>query len=535
MIFSLLKSELKKEFSLSIFSILSGISILLFAYSLSNIINNLLQIRETAASDFLMLLFAMFLKNLTDYKLHKSIINLYENIAKILRKKLHTAFFIRKEHIENADTLIIENIDAITNAIEKILPLCYSFIFHTPLFLCVIFFLDFKSSLFMLITLPIAPILLYLIGTIIKQKSMKRWEELSLLQEKFHEILNAVTIIKIFRAEDIQRERIKRLSKEFSTVSLDVLKVAFISSFAVELITTLSIAIIAVTLGFRLIAGSISFQISFFILLILPYFYRPFRQSGAAFHSFVDAKTAYENISKYFNFDVIKNITRITEKIKHPPSLTIENLIFSYGKNDKPTLSNISLTLPQNSFTLLLGESGSGKSTLLNLIANYEDDFEGEILIENYPIKNIAPENFLKHIAYAPQTPYIFNDTLRENLTVFKEVSEDKIIESIKLAALINFYKNLPNGLDTIMGKEGISLSAGERRRIGLARAILAGSPLLLLDEVTAGLDAKTEEIVLNNIEEISRRKTVLFATHREQVITRFKNHIILDGGKLIE
>lgn len=535
MIFSLLKSELKKNFSISIFSFLNGISILLFAYILSTITNNLLQTKETAASDFLMLLFAMFLKSFADYKLYKTTINFAENIAEILRKKLHGAFFARKENIENADTLIIENIDSVTSGIEKILPLSLNLIFNTPLFLCAVFFFDFTSFFFMLITLPIAPILLYLIGTLIKQKSIKRWEELSLLQEKFHEILNAVTVIKNFRAEDIQRERIKKLSKEFSTVSLDVLKVAFISSFAVELITTLSIAIIAVTLGFRLIAENISFQISFFILLILPYFYKPLRQSGAAFHSFIDAKTAYENVSKYFNFDATENIPRITEKIMHPPSLTVKNLTFSYAKNDKPTLYNISFTLPKNSFTLLLGESGSGKSTLLNLIANYEEDYKGEILIENYPIKNIAPENFLKHIAYAPQTPYIFNDTLRENITLFKKASDDDILNSLKLAALTEFYKKLPNGLDTLMGKEGISLSAGETRRIGLARAILSDSPLILLDEVTAGLDAKTEETVLNNLEELSRRKTILFATHREQVIKKFKNHIILDGGKLVE
>lgn len=535
MIFSILKSELKKDFSLSFFSILNGTSILLFAYALSTIVNNLLQTKETAASDFLMLLFAMLLKNFADYKVKKRAVKISENIAKILRQKLHIAFFETKKKTYNADTLILENIEAITDGTEKILPLLFSLFFHTPIILFTVLFLDLKSFFLMLVTLPITPILLYLIGNVIKQKSLKRWKELSILQEKFYEILNAVTIIKIFRAEDIQRERIKNLSKEFTAASLDVLKIAFISSFAVELITTLSIAIIAVTLGFRLIAEDISFQISFFILLTLPYFYKPLRQSSAVFHSLINAKTAYENISSYFKFDEKKAIPIKIEKIIHPPSLNVKNLTFSYNKGDEATLSNISFTLPKNSFTLLLGESGSGKSTLLNLIANYEENFEGEILIEDYPIKNIAPENLLKHIAYAPQNPYIFQGTLRENITLFKDAPEDKIMNSIKLCSLNEFFKNLPEGLDTFIGKEGITPSAGEIRRIGLARAILFDSPLLLLDEVTAGLDSKTETTVLNNLEEISRRKTVLFATHREQVIKRFKNHIMLDGGKLVE
>lgn len=535
-IFDIIKKELASKVCIYAFAILNGISTLIFAYALSNVITDLFyKESQAAASYFLMLPLAMLLKNFSEYKLNIFIINLCENVSINLRKKLHTAFLSTKRNTENIDIIAIENVETILDAIETILPLFLNIIFNLPIFLFAVLFLDLNSFLLMLVSLPIAPILLYLIGNIIKQKTESKWHELINLHKKFKEILSAIIMIKIFRAEAIHKTRIKNLSSEFASCSIDVLKVAFISSFAIELTTTLSIAIIAVTLGFRLIKDDISFDLAFFILLILPYFYGNLRQCSTAFHAFINAKTAWEKISLYLQIDNFKNINRKTEKIIHPPSLTVKNLNFSYNKSDKPTLSDISFYLPENSFTLLLGESGSGKSTLLNLITNYENDFNGEILIENYPIKNIAPENFSKHIAYASQSPHIFQASLRENISLFDDIDDEKIIYAIKLAALDNFLKNLPEGINTIIGKKGIMPSSGEIRRIGLARVILLNSPLILLDEVTAGLDEATEKQILDNLEEFARRKTVLFATHREQVIKRFKNHIILDGGRLIE
>ena len=536
---SLFKRHKSESWRFFAYSTLNAAGILLFAAALSTLIDSFVEKQEFngAASYLLALLFAMLLKTMANYLLESSAVKFSSKIAVMLREKLHEAFMEDKKNVKNPDSILIEGVEAVREGIETTVPIIAGLIIHSPvIFLCVLFF-DAKTAVIMLVTLPVAPILLYLIGSVTKAKNEKRWKELFNLQEKFTEILKCVITIKIFRGEEGQRERLKKISSEFSSASLDVLKTAFVSSFAIELATTLSIAIIAVTLGFRLLESTVSFQTAFFILLTLPFFYQPIRQSGLAFHSFMNAKTAWAEIKPYFDNPTTEEITRKNEKIKHPPTLTVKNLTVH------PILKNISFKLPANSVTLLLGESGSGKTTLLNAIANMIDEnitgeITGEILIEEYPVNKIAPENISRHVAYAPQSPHIFNASLRDNIALFTDYSEERIIEALKMSVLYDWFKNLPGKnaeekLQTNLGENGIRLSAGERRRLGLARAIFLNSPLLLLDEVTAGLDEVTEEKILDNLSIIAFGKTVLFATHREKAIERFKRKIVLDGGML--
>ena len=390
---------------------------------------------------------------------------------------------------------------------------------------------DPPTALLFLLTLPISPLLLYLIGRVTKSASQRQWNELFRLHRDFSELLQGLFTLKLFRREQSQKKRLETICRAFSDASLKVLQIAFVSAFALELITTLSIALVAVSIGLRLLAGYTEFAPAFFALLIAPEFYQPLRQGGTAFHIFMDCRAAWETICSCIKAPTAAPPS-CRDRIQHPPAIRVDGLSFCYAEGQPPILKNLSFTLPANSFTVLAGASGSGKSTLLRLMSGTLPPTQGEVFLGDFPLHRIAPENMPRHISYVPQEPHVFSASLRDNAALFRPMDEQDIRAALEQAGLGNWLRALPHGLETPLGEGGSALSNGQRHRLGLARAILQNAPVVLLDEVTAGLDEATEQQVIEFLRKFSHRRTILFASHRPAVLAAFPNILRLDGGQ---
>ncbi|MBQ7493164.1 MAG: ATP-binding cassette domain-containing protein, partial [Selenomonadaceae bacterium] len=290
-----------------------------------------------------------------------------------------------------------------------------------------------------------------------------------------------------------------------SAATLDVLKLAFVSSFALELITTLAIALVAVTLGLRLVAGSVEFQAALFLLLLAPEFFLPIRKFGVAFHVMIAARESLARLKTFLAH--ADKVSGSVGKILMPPSISLVDVTFTYPKKKSPVLSGLNLKFSAGKVTALIGDSGAGKSTILKLLAGLLAPTAGEIFWNDLPTSRMEKNSMLSKVSYVPQAPHLFDAPLIKNFTMFDTLDAAKL--KILLAEL-----NLPLDLNSTQ-----KLSRGQLQRLGLIRAILKNSPIILLDEPTAGLDELTEQKVINLIKKISPRRTIIIATHRLAVI----------------
>ena len=431
-------------------------------------------------------------------------------------------------------TLAFETVDGIDDFCRKLLPLVIEGAVTFPLLIAVALGFDAWTALLFLLTLPIAPFLLSLIGHATKSASEREWQELSHLSAAFAELLHTIAGLKIFRQSVAQYARLAELSERFSAASLSVLRLAFVSAFMLELITTLSIAIVAVSVGLRLLHGELDFFTAFFVLLLAPEFYQPLRESGLAFHAGVSASAAAENIAAFLEAEPPPSRGKRLEKLQVPPAIRFDNVSFSYPGRKALALKGISFSAPAGKLTVLKGTSGCGKSTALALIARHGEPSAGRIEVGGLPLHGIEPAAWRTRISYVPQQPHLFRATLRENVTLHFDAADTddaSVRAALAAAALTGLAASLPEGLDTMLGEGCRSLSFGQLRRLGLARAIWQDAPVFLLDEITAGLDEENEQEILAALEPLRRRRTILMATHRPAVFAVADKIIDLEGA----
>ena len=428
------------------------------------------------------------------------------NVQLAFRKKIHAQLFEHEISSGELLTLIFDTVQALDEFFLKVAPHVVSAIIFLPIFLICAAFTDLLTAGILLITLPIAPLLLWLIGKATAEKNSRAWQELQRLNGEFRELLSAITELKMFGRIDAGAAKLKAASQKSSAATLDVLKLAFVSSFALELITTLSIALVAVTLGLRLVAGNVEFQAALFLLIIAPEFFLPIRKFGVAFHVMISARSSLERLKNFLR--EFEEIGSTVGKILMPPSITVENVSFTYPKKKSPVLRDVNLKFQAGKITALIGESGAGKSTLLKLLAGILNPTAGEIFWNDLPNSRMEKNSLLSKISYAPQAPHLFNATLIKNFTMF---------DTLDTVQLKNFLSAL--NLSTLDLNSPQKLSRGQLQRLGLIRALLKDTPIILLDEPTAGLDVLTEQKVITLLKDFSMRRTIIIATHRAAVI----------------
>lgn len=426
--------------------------------------------------------------------------------------------------------LCCENVDAIDEFCQKVLPLAVTAAVRMPLFLIAIFTIDWLSGIVFIITVPIAPFLLYLLGKVIKEASQQEWEKQAGMNRAFHEMMKGMLTLKIFRRTAVELAKLQELSRDYSDSSLKVLRIAFLSAFTAELITTLSIAVSAVTIGLRILDGRLDFFSGFAILLMAPSFYMPLRMLGTAFHVAMNTKTAVEPIHDIMPKFSGDKVLEYSVQTALPPDIEVKNLFFAYPNCQVNCLEGISFKARAGRFTVITGSSGAGKSTVLQLIAGIYHAKQGEILFNGLDAEKISPRYMNKIIGYVPQEPHVFSMSLRENLTMGGGFSDRECEKVLKAAGLGSWYERLSHGLSTTLGDNGVKLSNGQRHRLGLCRILLRNPYVVLLDELTAGLELSEEQELLTTIKENFFNKTVIMVSHRQQV-TDAADEIIQIGG----
>lgn len=450
-------------------------------------------------------------------------------VRKDVREKLHARLLSKEGQTDQRFTrellpLALESTDALDAWYTRVLPVVLGIAITMPCLLLAAFLVDPMTGLLMLVTVPIAPFLLYLIGRVTREASEAQWRAMNRFSAGLAEILRALPTLKLFARERAERQRVRGLSEDFAGAALRVLQLSFVSAFALELITTLAIAIIAVSIGLRLLYGQLTFSAAFFVLLLTPEFYQPLRLSGTAFHSGMIAHTAQTALLKASSVapatrgvSVVGAIApkgvqvaqvSLSPSSTREESLTVCDLSFRYPGSPLPLLSGIQFTVPKSSLTVLAGPSGCGKTTLLRLLA-------GLLLPESGQIARADA------LSYVPQEPHLYNATLFENITLFQQgYDEASVRKALKALCLSDWAEALPQGLMTPLGEGGQSLSQGQRKRLGLARALVQDRPLILLDEPTAALDERTaatiREVLLALKE--SGRHTLFVISHDERL-----------------
>jgi ATP-binding cassette subfamily C protein CydD len=383
---------------------------------------------------------------------------------------------------------------------------------------------DVVSALVVTATLPLIPVFAILVG---KHTSARtQWDLLKKLGGHFLDVVRGLETLKVFGRAASQASTVRSMASAHANAALKTLRVAFLSSLVLELVATLSVALVAVPIGFRLLAGSLDARTAMLILVLAPEAYLPLRSAGARFHAAAEGLTA---LREALAVPAVPALSGARCRRRGAPSVVFSRVSVSYS--GIPALSDVDLTLPAGSRVALVGPSGSGKSTLLAVLMGFVTPSSGQVLIDGVDLRSLSPSDWLADVAWVPQRPTLFRGSLASNISLGTSVS---FSAAARAAALNSVAAGLPDGFSTPVGELGEVLSAGQRQRVGLARALARTSAgLVLLDEPTARLDSRTEATVLSATRRLLPGRTAVLVAHRPAMVGLADRVVELRGGRV--
>ncbi|MDX2729007.1 thiol reductant ABC exporter subunit CydD [Streptomyces sp. PA03-2a] len=388
---------------------------------------------------------------------------------------------------------------------------------------------DWVSAAIIVVTLPLIPLFMILIGWATQSRMDRQWQLLSRLSGHFLDVVAGLPTLKVFGRAKAQAESIRTITSQYRRATLRTLRIAFLSSFALELLATLSVALVAVTIGMRLVHGELDLYTGLVVLILAPEAYLPIRQVGAQYHAAAEGLSAAEEI-----FAILETEPRAGGAADIPPSLRLEleGVTVRHEGRVEPSLDGASLVVDEGETVALVGPSGVGKSTLLNVVLGFTTPDEGRIRVDGIDLATLALERWRERIAWVPQRPQLFAGTIAENVRLARPDADDSAVTAaLRDAGAYDFVTELPDGAQTLLGEDGAGLSAGQRQRLALARAFLADRPLLLLDEPTASLDGETEAGIVEAVRRLAAGRTVLLVVHRPALLSVADRVVVLEPG----
>jgi len=433
-------------------------------------------------------------------------------------------------------TLATQGVDALDGYFSRYLPQLVLAVLVPVSVLGVVLGQDWVSALIIAVTLPLIPVFMIVIGLATRQRTERQFRTLQVLAGRFLEAVAGLPTLKVFGRAKAQAAVIRDVTDTYRRRTMHTLRLAFASSLVLELIASLSVAVVAVSIGLRLLSGELSFHAGLFVLLLAPEAYLPLRAVGANFHASAEGLAAAEQV-----FTVLETeLPAVGSTLDFPdPSvagLEVSGLTVSYAGRGRPALDAVTLSVRPGEILALTGPSGCGKSTLLSVLLGFVRPDSGEVSVGGVDLAEIDPTAWRAGIAWVPQRPHLFATTLDANVRLGRPdapgAAVDAAVEAAGLGALV---RRLPQGLATPLGEGGAGLSAGERQRVALARAFLRDAPLLLLDEPTAGLDGATEAGVLDAVRRLARGRTVLLVAHRPALVAIADRTVELPAAAALE
>lgn len=376
---------------------------------------------------------------------------------------------------------------------------------------------DWLSALIVALTLPLIPVFMALVGWYTDRATHRKFRALAALSGYFADVVGGLPTLWVFGRAMAQARAVRRVTDEHRIASMSTLRIAFLSSLVLELLATLSVAVVAVTIGFRLLYGQLDLRTALVVLILAPEAYLPLRQLGMRFHAAADGVAAVEQVTAIL--DVPTPPAGTHTDLPALPGLSLEQAQVAYGNGTDPV--PLDIEVPAGQVTVLRGPSGVGKSTALSLAAGVLFPDQGRVEISGHStgttidLCDVEPGAWRRLVAWAGQRPAMVPGTIRDNLTLAGDPGDEKLRSACVAVAADEFIDLLPEGWDTPLGDDGAGLSQGQLARLGLARAIVQPAPVLLLDEPTAALDAATEARVIDGLRPYLSGRTVLLATHR--------------------
>ncbi|WP_369196841.1 thiol reductant ABC exporter subunit CydD [Streptomyces djakartensis] len=375
---------------------------------------------------------------------------------------------------------------------------------------------DWVSAAIIMGTLPLIPVFMVLIGWATQSRMDRQWRLLSRLSGHFLDVVAGLPTLKVFGRAKAQAESIRRITGEYRRATMRTLRIAFLSSFALELLATISVALVAVTIGMRLVHGEMDLYIGLVILILAPEAYLPLRQVGAQYHAAAEGLAAAEEI-----FEVLETPLPVSGSATVPEgALSFEDVTVRYPGRSTDAVSRITFTVEPGETVALVGPSGAGKSTLLNVLLGFVRPAGGRVRAGGTDLADADLEQWRPRVAWVPQRPHLYAGTIAENVRLARpDADDDAVRRALRDAGALEFVDTLPEGAGTVLGEGGTGLSAGQRQRLALARAFLADRPVLLLDEPTAALDGATEAEVVAAVRRLAAGRTVLLVVHRPALL----------------
>ena len=393
------------------------------------------------------------------------------------------------------------------------------------------------SAVILLLTAPLLPLLMVLIGAAGREQTQRQWRGLSRMAAYFLDVLQGLPVLKTLGRSLEQVQTIARVSERYRQSTLSVLRITFLSAFALEFIATLSTAIVAVQIGLRLLAGGLTFEPAFFILLLAPEFYLPIRLLGLRFHAGMSGMEAGKRIFEILDLPVPAESpadTSLPAK-SSPPHIIFEEVTFTY-RGERHALRGASFTLEAGKVTALTGPSGAGKSTAASLLLRFLEPGSGRIRVDGIDLRSIPVDDWRSRLSWTPQAPYLFNDTVAANLRLAApQASDERLAEAARQAEADGFIQRLPQGYATMIGERGARLSAGQAQRLALARAFLKPGGLVILDEPASHLDPDNEARIGEAAQRLAPAHTVLLIAHRPETLAYADVVVKLDEGRVVE